>query len=230
MESMFERLENSYMIDSVCRLSTPTVAVIGLGGGGCIVSEILVRTGVHHLILIDGDKFDISNKNRQLGALESTLGLYKVDVMKKRLEDINPNVNIKAVNKFLTKDNYIDLLCTNKVEFVCDTTDGNNKLLVADICKELEIPYVTGGCNGYNWFTAPIDNFNYFGRDCWGYPENDKLQPSSSPNPATVFIQAGFQAQELINMILERNWNMQGNKLCFDHMNYTMSVEKIKED
>lgn len=229
-DNMFERLENTYTIDSIHRLSQEHVCIIGLGGGGCAVAEILARTGVHNFILIDGDTFEDTNKNRQIGALNSTLGKYKVEVMADRLKDINPDIQIECIREFITRDNYIDIICPRKIDIICDTVDGSSKLIVADVCEDLKIPYITGGCGGYSWFTAPIDNIKCKGRDIWGYPENDDPGFSPSANPASVFIQAGFQAQEIINFLLGRDWGMRGNKIVFNHMNYTFAVRDISDN
>ena len=82
------------------RLSECTVAVFGTGGVGSFVAEALGRMGVGHLVLIDNDVVDITNLNRQLVALHSTIGKYKADVMRDRLLDINPNADVKAVKEF----------------------------------------------------------------------------------------------------------------------------------
>ena len=82
------------------RLSECTVAVFGTGGVGSFVAEALGRMGVGHLVLIDNDVLDITNLNRQLVALHSTIGKYKADVMRDRLLDINPNADVKAVKEF----------------------------------------------------------------------------------------------------------------------------------
>lgn len=228
--SMFERLENTYNLDSLYSLSKKTVCILGLGGGGCVVAEILARTGVRKFILVDGDVIEESNKNRQICALDSTLGKYKVDVIAERLKDINPDASVVTYKEAISKDNCVQIICSNKTDIVCDTTDGDSKLLVADICKDLSMPYVTGGCGGYSWFTAPIDNEEIVGRDIWGYKENFSGSFSPSPNPATIFIQGGFQAQEVINMLLERDWNMNGKKIMFNHMDYSFSIRDAKEE
>ena len=82
---MFERNADNYSLRDQLALHKATVAVCGLGGGGGYVAEILARTGVGKFILIDGDCFEDSNRNRQIGALGSTLGRLKVEVVGVRL-------------------------------------------------------------------------------------------------------------------------------------------------
>ncbi len=80
--------------DNLQALKASSVAVVGLGGVGSFAAEAIARCGVGRMILIDKDRVDITNINRQLIALQSTVGEYKVDVMKKRIADINPEANI----------------------------------------------------------------------------------------------------------------------------------------
>ncbi|MDZ4064476.1 MAG: tRNA threonylcarbamoyladenosine dehydratase, partial [Coriobacteriia bacterium] len=96
--------------DSVKTLASKTVAIIGLGGVGAYAAEMIVRAGVGRVIIMDSDVVNITNKNRQLLALESTIGLPKAKLMEQRLKDINPSLKILVIEEFLTEDNVDDLL------------------------------------------------------------------------------------------------------------------------
>ena len=85
-------------------LQTKKVAVFGLGGVGSYVVEALVRNGIGEIVLVDNDKIDITNLNRQLYALHSTIGMNKVDVAKRRCLDINPNLKITTYQQFYLPD------------------------------------------------------------------------------------------------------------------------------
>lgn len=80
--------------ENVEKLKNAHVLVAGLGGVGAFACELLARAGIGTLTLIDSDVYSPSNRNRQIGAFISTEGLYKTDVMEKRLKDINPKINI----------------------------------------------------------------------------------------------------------------------------------------
>ena len=99
MNDMYTRTRLVYG-DKLSKIIDATVMVVGCGGVGSYAAEALARTGVGKLILVDKDEIDVTNINRQLHALHSTVGLQKVEVMKQRLEDINPNIEIVLVNKF----------------------------------------------------------------------------------------------------------------------------------
>ena len=94
--NQFSRTELLIGKKGIEKLQKAKVAVFGIGGVGSYVVEGLARAGVGHLILVDYDTYDITNINRQLGALHSTIGKYKVDVMKERILDINPNAVVEA--------------------------------------------------------------------------------------------------------------------------------------
>ena len=92
------------------RLQNSTVAVIGIGGVGSWTAEALCRSGVGNIILVDLDDVCISNSNRQLHAMSSTVGHMKTDVMKRRLLDINPNCNVTIIHDFVSTPYYNDVI------------------------------------------------------------------------------------------------------------------------
>ena len=109
MRERFSRTEIMLGRESVSRLSFATVAVFGVGGVGGAAVEALARGGVGHLVLVDADTVSASNINRQMVALSSNVGMSKVQAAKMRLEDINPNIKVDAVECFFdasTKDNF----------------------------------------------------------------------------------------------------------------------------
>ena len=91
---MFDRLERLIGKENLNKLHTKTVAVIGVGGVGGYVVETLIRNGIENIIIVDADTIDITNKNRQIIALDSNLNMKKVDAFEKRIKDINPKCNV----------------------------------------------------------------------------------------------------------------------------------------
>lgn len=94
--------------DGVTKLKQSKVIIFGVGGVGGYTVEMLARSGVGSITLVDFDVVGISNKNRQIIALDSTIGKNKVDVMSERVKDINPECQVKVFNQKLTKDNISD--------------------------------------------------------------------------------------------------------------------------
>lgn len=192
---MFERNADNYTLREQAALYRATVAVCGLGGGGGWVAEILARTGIGHVILIDGDRYEESNRNRQLGALGSTLGGSKVEVMAARLRDISPYARVESHAVFIAPETG-ELL--SKADIVCDCVDGQNKRLLLELAAGLRKPYCTGGLSGRNWHVAVFDDaararglYNASGA-------------SLQANPASLLACSGFQAQAVIDFLLER--------------------------
>lgn len=122
MENQFTRSEILLGSDSMEILKNSRVAVFGVGGVGGYVVEALARSGIGHIDIIDNDTVSITNINRQIIATLSSVGKYKVDVMKERIMDINPNAEINAFRCFYlpeTKDQF-DF---SKYDYVVDAVD-----------------------------------------------------------------------------------------------------------
>ena len=121
-ESRFSRTELLLGQDSIRKLSEKRVAVFGIGGVGGYVTEALARSGVGALDLIDKDTVSISNINRQIIALTSTVGKYKTEVMKERILDINPDLQVKTYNMFYLPET-ADQFDFTRYDYVVDAID-----------------------------------------------------------------------------------------------------------
>ncbi len=122
---MNERFERQSLIigeDATNVLASKRVALFGVGGVGSYAAEALARCGVGHVTLIDNDVVSVSNINRQLCALTSTVGLPKVDVTAARMRDINPDIHVKTVQQFFLPEN-ADSFDFSEYDFVIDAID-----------------------------------------------------------------------------------------------------------
>jgi tRNA A37 threonylcarbamoyladenosine dehydratase len=143
MTEQFTRLAMQIGIDKVERLSRCKVAVFGIGGVGGYCVEALVRSGVGAIDLYDHDKVSLSNLNRQIIATHSTLGQYKVDVMKERALDINPDCQVEAFRLFYGKET-ADAVDLSGYDYVVDAVDNiTAKLELAAQTKALGIPLIS---------------------------------------------------------------------------------------
>lgn len=109
--------------EKLSRLAESSVFVAGLGGVGAYAAEMLARAGVGNLTIADGDVVVPSNKNRQLIALDSTLGKPKTELLEGRLLDINPDLNLTVYHEFLRDDRLNDILATGNFDYVVDAID-----------------------------------------------------------------------------------------------------------
>lgn len=138
----FTRLVSIVGQDNVNNFKTKTICVIGVGGVGGSTVEALVRSGIEHIILVDFDKIDVTNINRQLVALHSTIGRKKIDVWKERIFDINPAAEVITYDMFLDKDNMEEVF-KNKINYLVDACDtiSTKKMLIMESIKR-SIPFI----------------------------------------------------------------------------------------
>lgn len=139
-----ERTELLIGAEKLERFRASSVAVIGVGGVGGYAAEMIVRAGVGHLLILDADKVSETNKNRQLLALDSTVGRDKCDVLAERLKDINPELDLVIIKEFLTPENVAQLLGDYRFDFLVDAIDTlAPKLHLIKYCMDRDIPLVS---------------------------------------------------------------------------------------
>lgn len=119
-----ERTELLIKEEGLEKLNKATVLVVGLGGVGSFAAEFLARSGVGNMTIVDGDTVDITNINRQLPALHSTIGKHKVDIVAERLLEINPNLNLTKINEFLNPERMSEVLDSDQFDYVLDCIDS----------------------------------------------------------------------------------------------------------
>jgi len=142
-QEVFSRCELFWGSDFQKILAEKRITIVGLGGVGSFACEALARIGIGYFTLMDFDKVSESNINRQLFALNSTLGQKKTLIAKQRCEDINPNVKIEIVDSFYTQD-LNKKLFENKPDFVIDAIDTmRSKTELLDYCYQNQIPVIS---------------------------------------------------------------------------------------
>ncbi len=146
---MFERVIDFIGVDNLNKIKEKNILIVGLGGVGGYALETLIRSGIENLILIDFDKIDKSNLNRQIITNQSNIGKYKVDVAKDRVLSINPNCNVIILREFLNKDN-INILNEYHIDYIvdaCDTLDAKKLLIDYSIEHNIKIISSMGTAN-----------------------------------------------------------------------------------
>lgn len=130
--------------ESLERLKKAHVLVVGLGGVGGYAAEMLCRAGVGRMTIVDGDKVSVSNINRQIIALRSTVGISKTELFKQRFHDINPDCEVTALNVFLRDEEMIRLLEKEKYDYVIDAIDTlSPKVFLLYHAHRLGLPIVS---------------------------------------------------------------------------------------
>ena len=141
MENQFSRTELVIGKEAVEKLKNSKVVVFGVGGVGSYVVEGLARAGIGSFVIIDNDEVSVSNINRQLIATYKTVGIAKVDVVKERILDINPDAKVEVFKEFVTKESrdYFD----SNVSYVVDAIDTvTAKLDLIERANKLNVPVI----------------------------------------------------------------------------------------
>ncbi|MCO7224546.1 tRNA cyclic N6-threonylcarbamoyladenosine(37) synthase TcdA [Pleionea sp. CnH1-48] len=145
----FGGIQRLYGVEAVNVFQKSHVCVVGIGGVGSWVAEALARSAIGEITLIDLDDVCVSNINRQIHALDSTVGKMKVSVMAERILQINPECKVHVVEDFITRDNLFEYLSTD-MNCVVDAIDSiKPKAALIAHCKRQKIPVITiGGAGG----------------------------------------------------------------------------------
>jgi tRNA threonylcarbamoyladenosine dehydratase len=143
MVNQFSRTQLLIGEEKMKLLHNSRVAVFGVGGVGGFVVEALVRSGVEHIDIIDNDSVSLTNINRQIIATHKSVGRYKVDVMKERILDINPNCEVNTYQKFFLPENE-DEFPFESWDYVVDAIDTvTGKIGIICKCNKLNIPVIS---------------------------------------------------------------------------------------
>jgi tRNA A37 threonylcarbamoyladenosine dehydratase len=146
----FYRTEILLGKDNLDKIKNAKVLVLGLGGVGGIVVEILARIGIQKFMLVDYDKFDITNLNRQILALDSNISFFKTDVAMDRLKKIDPNIEVQVYNEFATIEKISQYLEANTVDIVVDAIDSvQSKVSILTYLYKNNIPVVSSMGAGF---------------------------------------------------------------------------------
>ncbi len=147
--NIFERFESLIGKKGLEKIKQKTILVIGIGGVGGYVVESLIRSGISKIIIVDSDIIEETNINRQILALNSTIGKKKIDVMESRIRDINKNVTIIKYDCFFDKNTKDEILDHN-IDFIvdcCDMTESKKLLIKESLNRKISLISSMGTAN-----------------------------------------------------------------------------------
>lgn len=139
---MFERVESLIGIDNLNKIKEKTVMVVGLGGVGGHCVESLIRSGIGNIIIVDFDKVELSNLNRQVISYYDAIGMKKTDVCKERIKSINPGCNVISLDMFLDSKNIDSILKDHNIDYIvdaCDSIDTKKVLIEKSIENKIKL-------------------------------------------------------------------------------------------
>lgn len=186
-------------------LKDKRVCIIGCGGLGGYIIEMLARIGAGHLTVVDGDVFDESNLNRQLLCDEASIGINKAKKAAKRINEVNSLISVNYIDEFFNEENGINIIKNHDV--VVDALDNiETRKLLQGICESLEIPLVYGAIAG--WYGQVTTIFPGDKTLDILYPKEDKISRGSEQklgNPSfTPALVASIQVSEVIKVLIRR--------------------------
>ena len=180
------------------------VLIIGMGGLGCPLALYLAGLGVGKIGIVDNDKIELSNLNRQIIYDYNDVGKYKVDVAKKRIKNINKNIFIKSYKLRLNKSNILNII--KDFDIICDGTDNfETRLLINDFSLKMKKVLISAAVSG---FDGHIFKFNFKKKTpcfrCYmpEVPPNDNNCETEGVTPTLTGVIGTLQANEVLNSIL----------------------------
>jgi molybdopterin-synthase adenylyltransferase len=204
--------------------------VVGLGGLGGTVTEILSRMGVGRLTLIDGDRFEDSNLNRQLLSSIAHLGHPKTEVARQRVDQINPSVHCTGPAEFLSPENAANWLASCDV--VVDCLDNlPARFMVEDACRRLRRPMVSAAVAGASGHVTTIFPGDRGLRLVYGEPQNLPLkgaETSLGTVPFSVTFLAALECAEVAKILLGKGSPLRGKLLLADLMDGMIEVMTLQ--
>lgn len=224
MKNRYIRNMNMLSKEDNEKLKTFKVCVVGCGGLGGYVIEMLGRIGITYITVVDGDTFDESNLNRQLLSDELSIGVNKAQKAKDRMKIVNSEVYVNVVNQPLIEKNGTDILKNHSI--VIDALDNvETRFIIQKLCKELNIPLIHGAISGW------------FGQVCTILPGDDTLNliyknnknienklGNPSFTPATV---ASIQVSETIKLLLNKGESLSKKLLLIDLLNNDYNIFEL---
>jgi molybdopterin/thiamine biosynthesis adenylyltransferase len=210
------------------KISSTKVLIVGVGGLGCPVILYLASLGIKNIGIVDHDKVDLSNLNRQILFSTKDIGKFKVDRAKKFLQKVNKKIKINAYKTKIIKNNIQNIL--NKYDIICDCSDNfTTRYLLNDFCLKNKKILISAAISK---FEAHIFNFN-FSKNVPCYrcfmaeiPEKENRCDTEGILPTVAGIAGTIQANEVIKSILKKKNELVGKMIVFNTLN--LNFRKIK--
>ncbi len=204
-------------IDQI-RLLNSHVAVIGQGGLGGTVTEILARIGIGRLTLVDADIFEESNLNRQLLSTIDVLGSSKAEAGKKRVQSINPAIEVTAITSYLDSNNGLDILSGS--ELAVDCLDSiPSRFDLEEVCQYLKIPLVSAAIAGSTGQAMVIFPGDVGLRHIYGDPRKTAqkgVETRLGTLPYTAVLMAAVECAEVVEILCKQSSSLQNSILLTD--------------
>jgi molybdopterin/thiamine biosynthesis adenylyltransferase len=226
----YARNMRTFSLPDQAALLRSRVGVVGLGGLGGTVTEILARIGVGRLALIDGDRFEDSNLNRQMLSATGTLGHPKAEAARRRVNEINPSVEATVHELFLTAENAADLLAGCAVVVDClDTLKA--RFTVEDACRSLGCPFVSAAVAGASGHVTTVFPTDRGLRLIYGDPQKAPLKGAETALgtvPFSVTLLAALECAEVVKIIVKSGSPLRDKLMVVDLFDGVVEVLSLR--
>ncbi len=211
------------------RLKKSKVLIVGAGGLGCPLLIYLVNTGIGSIGIVDHDKVEISNLNRQILYSSDDIGKYKVVQAQKKIKKYNSKLKLKVFKKKLSKNNIKNIF--SQYDIICDGTDNYiTRLLINDYCKKMKKILISAAISE---FQGHLFKFDFQKKtSCFRcfmpiMPENELNCSSNGVMPSIAGILGSLQANEVVRTILNFKPNLSSKLIIFDGLKLKLREVKI---
>tara|TARA_Y100000816_G_scaffold149365_1_gene106161 strand:- start:507 stop:1256 length:750 start_codon:yes stop_codon:yes gene_type:complete len=231
----YQRFEKQIILKKVGisgqkKINKAKVLIIGVGGLGCPLLSYLASSGVNNIGIVDHDKIELGNLNRQILFNTSDLGKYKVDQAKVKIKKIYNQIKLKTYKKKITKKNIGSIL--KEFDIICDGTDNfDTRLLINDYCKKNKKILISAAISK---FDGHLFKFNFKKKiPCYRcyMPQQPILETNCDVEgifPPVAGILGSLQANEVLKTILDLKDDHNGNILIFDSLKMNIRISKIQ--
>ncbi len=214
------------------KIMSSKVLVLGMGGLGCPLSIYLASVGIGTIGIVDNDKVELSNLNRQIIYSAKDIGKYKVDVAKNKIKLINKNSKIESFKIRINENNIEKLL--KRFDIICDGTDNfESRLLINDHSLKQKKVLISAAVNG---FDGHIFKFNFKKKTpCYRcfmpeMPEQVNNCETEGVIPTITGIMGTLQANEVVNSILNFNSNMEKKMIVFNSIKMSFRTVSLSKN
>ena len=214
------------------KIASAKVLVIGVGGLGCPLLLYLANTGVGNIGIIDNDRIDLSNLNRQILFNTNDVGKFKVSQAKKKIKNINNKIKVSLFKKKIEKNNIEEIL--DKFDIICDCTDNfTTRYLINDFCLKNKKVLISAAINK---FEGQLFNFNFKKKiPCYRcfmpeISEDEKKCDADGILPTVAGIIGTLQANEVIKSVLNIKSNLTGKLIVFNSINLNFRTVKLSKN
>lgn len=210
----YKRNYKTISLEEQDKLAKATVAIVGCGGLGGSMAEEFSRLGVGNLILVDGDRIEESNLNRQLFATEETMGIKKVEAARKRLQAVNSTTELRLIADWFNEENAASFF--EGADLVCDALDSiSRRVSLEKSCHRLKLPLIYAGIAG--WYGMMGVSFPGDFSVSRLFRQGEKGMEKVWGNPAfTPWILASLTVVEAVKVLLDREVSLRHSWLQVD--------------